>query len=94
MGLEKRIQNKIQETLKSLGIYVERRQISGVGAKKGKPDLWVVYKGHHVEVEVKEPGGELSTMQIIQIEKFKSQNVPCIVVESVEEVLNFLENNF
>ena len=42
MGPEKKIQNKIQKTLKSLGIYVERRQISGVGAKKGKPDLWIV----------------------------------------------------
>ena len=36
MGPEKKIQNKIQKTLKSLGIYVERRQISGVGTKKGK----------------------------------------------------------
>ena len=92
MGPEKKIQNKIQKTLKSLGIYVERRQISGVGAKKGKPDLWIVYKGHHVEIEIKAPGGELSTMQITQIEKFRLQNVPCIVVESVEESLEYLES--
>lgn len=92
MGPEKKIQDKIQKTLKSLGIYVERRQISGVGAKKGKPDLWIVYKGHHVEIEVKAPGGELSTMQMIQIKKFQSQNVPCIVVESVEEVLEYLKS--
>lgn len=92
MGPEKKIQDKIQKTLKSLGIYVERRQISGVGAKKGKPDLWIVYKGHHVEIEVKAPGGELSTMQMIQITKFQSQNVPCIVVESVEEVLEYLKS--
>ena len=92
MGPEKKIQNKIQKTLKSLGIYVERRQISGVGAKRGKPDLWIVYKGRHIEIEVKAPGGELSTMQITQIEKFRSENVPCIVVESVEEVLEYLES--
>ena len=92
MGPEKKIQDNIQKTLKSLGIYVERRQISGVGAKKGKPDLWIVYKGHHVEIEVKAPGGELSTMQMIQIKKFQSLNVPCIVVESVEEVLEYLKS--
>ena len=73
MTPEKRVQNKIINYLKELKekgelIFFERRQAGGFSYKKGIPDLYMVYEGLHIEIEVKkEKNGELSTMQ----EKFR-----------------------
>lgn len=48
-------------------IFYERRQAGGFSYKKGIPDLYCVYYGYHIEIEVKAENGELSVMQ----EKFR-----------------------
>jgi len=69
---EKKVQNSIINFLKKLKddgkpIFYERRQAGGFSYKKGIPDLYCVYYGYHIEIEVKAENGELSVMQ----EKFR-----------------------
>lgn len=80
--------------LEELGnpIFYERRQAGGFNYKKGIPDLFVVYNGIHIEVEVKKPGGEQSSMQ----EKFERRcknkyNCPYICVDNLKEFINYLD---
>ena len=43
--------------------YEIRTGQGGFGYKKGRSDLFIVYKGRHAEIEVKAPDGKRSTMQ-------------------------------
>lgn len=65
---EKTVQDDITDYidyLEDLGypIWYERRQPNGFNYKKGVPDLFVVYNGIHIEVEVKQPDGERGPLQ-------------------------------
>lgn len=95
MTPETKIKNKILDYLKSLResgapIFYERRQAGGASYKKGIPDIYFVWKGIHVEVEVKQAKGELSTMQ----EKFRDRclriGTPYILAMSKEDVEEFI----
>jgi hypothetical protein len=46
------------------GLYLERRQAGGFSYRAGAPDIWFVYRGRHVEVEFKAPGGTASSLQL------------------------------
>lgn len=96
MTPEKRVQNLIVRYLRSLQdeghpIMYERRQAGGYAYNKGRADLYVVYDGLHVEIEVKKLGGKQSTLQ----EKFeaycKKVNIPYILAESVYDVKSFFD---
>lgn len=85
------IQNKILKYLKSLQdsgepIFYQRREAIGLAYKKGIPDIYFVYNGIHVEVEVKTPDGELSTMQEKFRDRCKQINILWICARSVKEV--------
>lgn len=69
--LEAKVKADIMEYLKTReDVFVQRREALGTSYKKGVPDLYVVYKGYHIEIETKkEKGGHLSTEQ----EKFASK---------------------
>lgn len=94
------IQTKILNYLKKLKesnepIFYERRQAGGLSYKKGIPDIYAVYDGIHIEIEVKTPTGELSTMQ----EKFRDRckQINCLwicatSVDDVKEIINKLKN--
>ena len=74
MTPEKCVQSAIMAYLASLQkagepIFFERRQAGGFSYKEGIPDLYAVYNGIHIEIEVKAPGGHLRTMQ----EKFRDR---------------------
>ena len=100
MTPEKRVQNEIIEYLKQLKknnkpIFYERRQAGGLSYKKGIPDIYCVYNGCHLEIEVKAPGGELSTMQEKFRDRCKKLNILWICVDSVDELKRyFYEHNF
>lgn len=90
MTPEKYVQNQILDYLKKLKkdnqpIFFERRNASGVNYKTGIPDIYVVWKDKHIEVEVKSATGKLSIMQ----EKFRSNcyriGTPYICPHSFEE---------
>lgn len=91
MTEEKRIQNAIISYLSKLAddghpLYYERRQAGGFSYKKGQADLWAVYDGHHIEIEVKRIGGRQSSMQEKWEKRCAVNNIPYICVSSVEEV--------
>lgn len=74
MTPEKRVQNAIVDYLNELqkrgkAVFVERRNAGGFSYKKGIPDLYAVINGIHLEIEVKQQGESLSTMQ----EKFRDK---------------------
>ena len=68
----------------------DRRHIHGV--KKGTPDYICAHEIHrNFLLEVKRPGGVLSLDQQVQIEFLKrNYGLPIVVVESAEELCNFL----
>jgi hypothetical protein len=68
-----------------------RRKIYGV--PKGTPDYACLHGRHrNFLLEVKRPGGKLSDDQESEIEKIRLQHegLPIVVVESVDELCNFL----
>lgn len=95
MTPEKRVQSAIMSKLAELAdkgepLFFERRQAGGFSYKKGIPDLYAVYNGQHIEIEVKAPGGLRSPMQIKFMEKCRKLNMLCICADCVDDVLNLL----
>ena len=92
MRRENPIQTKIRVYLESLeNSIVERREAGGFSYKKGRPDLWCVYKGKHYEIEVKDPKGDTTIMQDKQ--KIKLEKAGCIYIlaktlDDVRKVIN------
>lgn len=99
MTPEKIVQNSILKRLKdaqkSNPIFFERRQAGGFSYKKGIPDIYAVYDGQHIEIEVKRPGGKMSTMQEKFAEMCKKNHIFWMCVSSVEEFdtnMNIIKN--
>lgn len=95
MTPEKKIQNKILEYLKSLKdrgepIFYERRQAGGLNYKMGIPDVYFVYNGTHVEVEIKQENGSLSIMQEKFRDRCKKNNIKWICAKNVNDVKNII----
>ena len=97
MTPETRVKSTIMDYLLKLKkdgapIFYDRRQAGSFNYKKGIPDIYVVYYGIHIEVEVKAPGGHLSTMQEKYRDVFKKLGIRWICVENVEELKKHLEH--
>lgn len=96
MKEEKKIQNKIINYIKELEkkghpVFYERRQAGGFNYKKGRPDLYVVYNGIHIEVEVKQQGGIQSSMQEkFQINCDEKYNCPYICCDNLDDFITYL----
>lgn len=91
MTPEKRIQNSIINYLHSLKatghpLYYERRQTGGFSYKAGLADLYAVYNGLHIEIEIKRPGGNVRVLQEKWEEVCKSINIIYMRVDNVEDV--------
>ena len=96
MTPEKLVQNKIIKYLKELRkkgypCYVERRQAGGYSYKKGIADLYVVYNGIHIEIEVKKVGGKLSPMQEKWKEECNELNIIHLVIDDVNDLKKYFE---
>lgn len=94
MTPEKKVQTDILKYFKKLKdagkpIFYERRQAGGFSYKMGIPDVYVVYNGRHVEIEVKQPGGQLSPLQEKFRDMCKRNNILWICAESLEDVKRF-----
>ena len=97
MTPEKQVQNGIINYLKTLKdkgepLYYERRQAGGFSYHMGIADLYAVYNGLHIEIEVKKLNGRTSTMQDKWAEKCQQLNILYICAKSVDEVKVFFEN--
>lgn len=91
MTPEKRVQNSIIKYLTRLQeenypVYFIRRQAGGFSYKKGIPDLYAIINGHHLEIEVKAPNGEISSMQEKFRDKCKKYNISWVCASTIEEV--------
>ena len=95
MTPEKRVQNEILSYLKNLSktepLFYERRQAGGFSYKMGIPDIYFVYNGIHVEVEVKAPNGHLSPMQEKFREMCEKKNIIWVCADSLEDVKKVVE---
>lgn len=95
MTPEKKVQNSIIKYLKDLQkegyrIYFERRQAGGFSYKKGISDLYMIFNGYHIEIEVKSETGELSVMQEKWRDKCKDLNIFWICASSLEQFKNYI----
>jgi len=71
-------------------IVWERRDASGLGYRRGRCDLFIVYNGIHIEVEVKTPKGIMSAMQETWQRYCVAHNIKHIVVHSKKEFVEGL----
>lgn len=95
MTPEKRVQNAITKYLTQLEdlnypILHFRRQAGGYSYKSGLPDIFFVYGGKHVEVEVKAPGGELRPLQIKWQQIFAARGIDYVCVDDIAEFKKFM----
>lgn len=96
MTPEKKVQNEILNYLDKLEkngykVFHERRQAGGFNYKKGIPDIYCVVNGKHIEIEVKKPGGKLSTMQEKFRDKCELLNINWIVVDDISELKEYMQ---
>lgn len=96
MTPEKIIQNSIINYLKKLEnegekIFYQRRQAGGFNYHKGLPDIYVVYNGLHIEIEVKAEKGKQSEMQIKWQKRFEKLNIKYICCKNVDDLKEFLK---
>lgn len=90
MTPEKKVQNKIIDYLQDLEkkgypLLFNRRDAIGFNYKKGSADLWIVYNGLHIEVEIKAPNKQQSVMQKKWEEKCKKCKILYLIVDSAED---------
>lgn len=91
MTPEKIVQNSIINYLTKLEkegypLYHECRQAGGFSYKMGIADLYAVYRGQHIEIEVKRPGGHQSPMQEKWEMRCKQLGIVYVCADSVEAV--------
>ena len=99
MTPEKKVQNEIIKYLRrlqleGLPIYFERRQAGGFNYKKGIPDLYAIYNGIHIEIEVKQTAGQRTIMQEQWEQLCKRNNILYICTDNIEQFKNFIKNQF
>ena len=99
MTPEKKVQNEIIKYFEDLAkkghnVRIERRQAGGLSYKKGMADLWAVYDGKHIEIEVKKPNGKRTPMQ----EKWEFMcnqiNILYCLANSLQTMKNFMNIHF
>lgn|SRR5574344_1019471 len=95
MALESKVQSKItgllRDEMQKGNLYYEKRQAITFGYHKGIPDIWFCMNGKHYEVEVKDPSGERSTLQLKYESIFKKIGVTYLCVDSFEAFKIFFD---
>lgn len=87
--LEKSIIRWLEKNLEK-GSYLYYKNWGGSGfSRSGRPDIEIAYKGQIFYFELKDPNGQLSTVQKAVIEKYKKTGITIFVVDSLDL---FLEN--
>lgn len=85
-NLQEAIINKIK-SLQAEGVKIDydRRQTANSSYKKGSADIWVVFYGIHIEVEIKTPTGERSALQETWERWCNYMEIPYMLVKSVDD---------
>lgn len=85
---EKDIEAHLIKQIKRLGGLCYKFVSPG---QAGVPDRIIFYKGKTILVELKVPGAKPRPNQVMQINRIKSQAIPCLVLDSKEKVDWFIE---
>lgn len=85
MGPEKKVENKIRKHLEDNGAFVMKTLGGTPGVPVGIPDLFAIYRGIAIFIEVKrETGGRLKPIQIAQIDSLRQHGTIAIVANDVK----------
>ena len=90
MPKESIIQRQIIARLRNMGAWVFKVHGSPY-QQVGVPDLLVGYEGRFYAMEVKQPGGVMSPVQVKAIEAIRASGSVAGRVESVEEAVALLD---
>ena len=92
MGPEKKVENKIRKFLEDNGAFVMKTHGGSPGVPVGIPDLFAIYRGIAIFIEVKrEKGGKVKPIQIAQIDSLKQHGTIAIISNDVSYVKNLIE---
>lgn len=87
--LEKNIQKKILQYLKSIGAYAVKTMIT---SKNGVPDVLVCYQSKFIGFEIKQPNEKATVLQDYNLSLIQKAGGLGFVVRDVEEVKLILAN--
>ena len=88
--LEKNITNKILKYLKSLDKCFCFKEHGGSYGSSGIPDIICCYHGHFIGFEVKTDRGRTTALQEVQLRNINRAGGTAVVVRSLEDVKNIL----
>ena len=87
---EKEIENEIKEYIKSCGGLCYKIHGGDLYQETGIPDLLRCWGGLFFGIEVKDPGGKPSAIQLAQGARIKKAKGHFIIATSVEDVKNYI----
>lgn len=91
-GPEKKVENKIRRYLESKNAFVMKTHGGSPGTPVGIPDLFTIYRGIAIFIEVKrEKGGRLKPIQTAQINALRQHGTIAIVANNVRCVEDLTE---
>jgi hypothetical protein len=91
MTPEGKVSKEIADYLNKQRILNGRRQATTV--KNGEADRWLLYKGIYVNIEIKRPGGGITTLlQKNKLKALRENGGVGLVVDCVEAVMKVLDD--
>jgi hypothetical protein len=91
MTPEGKVSKEIVDYLNKQRILNGRRQATTV--KNGEADRWLLYKGIYVNIEIKRPGGGITTLlQKNKLKALRENGGVGLVVDCVEAVMKVLDD--
>lgn len=88
---EKEIENQIKEYIKSCGGLCYKIHGGDLYQESGIPDLLCCWGGLFFGIEVKDPGGVPSALQLAQGVRIKKAHGHFIIAKSVQDVKDYVE---
>jgi hypothetical protein len=85
MPLERSLLHACERELKRRGITYRKRHGTAFGTK-GDPDLFLLHRGIHVEVELKRVGEQPTPLQQLRLEEWRQAGAVTAVVHTIDEL--------
>ena len=87
---ETELKSAVKQYLDLMGIY-NFPLLQGVGSHKGLPDRIMHYQKRVHYLEIKRLKGKLSEHQLLFQEQCQRDNVPYIVIKSLDDIIEYVE---
>jgi hypothetical protein len=89
MPLERNLLRACERELKRRKICYRKRHGSPLGTK-GDPDLYLLYRGIHVEIELKVIGEDPTPLQKLRLEEWHQAGAITAVAHTIDELRDIL----